>query len=53
MESHSPSVEDLASIFGSGAAVEDFLEGRRPMSVPKAFKMRETYHVPLDLLLVA
>lgn len=52
LESHDLKQQDLVPVFGSKQQVSDFLAGRRQMSVIQALRMKERYHVPLDLLLV-
>ena len=51
MERLGLSQQALVPVFGSKGQVSDFLSGRRPMTVAQAFRMREAYHVPLDLLI--
>lgn len=51
MESHSLTASDLSSIFGSEEGLAEVLAGRREVTVAQAFRMRDAYHVPLELLL--
>lgn len=51
MERLGHSQQALVPVFGSKGQVSDFLSGRRPMTITQALRMREAYHVPLDLLI--
>ena len=51
MERLDLSQQALVPVFGSKGQVSDFLAGRRPMTVTQALRMRDAYHVPLDLLI--
>lgn len=51
MERLGLSQQALVPVFGSKGQVSDFLSGRRLMTIPQALRMREAYHVPIDLLI--
>ena len=51
MERLELSQQALVPVFGSKGQVSDFLGERRPMTIAQALRMRETYNIPLDLLI--